>query len=321
MELVFKCSFDKANRTSLGAFRGPGMQDGLQAREHSRVSACPGANACSLACMDGHTRLQVLQAVRTAFDVPIVTDIHEPWQAAPVACVPHLVSLVPHDAPSAHCAFAARRRVADVLQIPAFLCRQTDLLSAAGATRAVVHLKKGQWCAPEVATAAAAKLHAAGAAGVVLCERGTQHGYHDLIVDVRNLEEMRARHGARACLLSADVTHALQRPCGLSGPAGPASGGARHLVPCVARACAAAGADGIFLEVHDAPCAAPVDAPTQWPLRALRPLLRELRHIAAASRARRRGGREPDLTPAGEDWTPTDDEEGEGEGDDDDSAW
>ncbi len=202
--------------------------------------------------------------------------------------------------------------MADVLQIPAFLCRQTDLLAAAGATRAVCHLKKGQWCAPEVATAAAAKLHAAGAAGVVLCERGTQHGYHDLIVDVRNLEEMRR---SERCLVSADVTHALQRPCGLAGPGGPSSGGARHLVPCVARACAAAGADAIFMEVHDDPSRAPVDAPTQWPLRALRPLLRELRDIAAASAARRRGGREPDLTPAGEDWTPQEGDE------DEEDAW
>ncbi len=198
--------------------------------------------------------------------------------------------------------------MADVLQIPAFLCRQTDLLAAAGAQRRVVHLKKGQWCAPEVATAAAVKLRAAGAAGVILCERGTAHGYHDLVVDVRNLEEMRLP----GCLVSADVTHALQRPCAAAGPGGPASGGARRLVPAVARACAAAGADCIFRECHDDPAAAPVDAPTQWPLRALRPLLRELRDVAAASRARQRGGREPDLTPAGEDWTPSDEDEQHG---------
>ena len=207
--------------------------------------------------------------------------------------------------------------MADVLQIPAFLCRQTDLLAAAGATRAVVHLKKGQWCAPEVATAAAVKLHAAGAAGVALCERGTQHGYHDLVVDVRNLEEMRrAQPSAPPCLVTADVTHALQRPCGLAGPAGPASGGARHLVPAVARACVAAGADGVFMEVHDDPCHAPVDGPTQWPLRALRPLLRELRDIGIASRARQRRCREPDLAPVGADWTPSDEDEG-----DDGCAW
>lgn len=211
----------------------------------------------------------------------------------------------------------ACRRVADVLQIPAFLCRQTDLLAAAGATRRVVHLKKGQWCAPAVATAAAQKLLAAGAAGVVLCERGTQFGYTDLVLDVRNLEEMRipssSSAGARPpdkVLISADVTHALQRPAGQVGPDGRlCSGGSRWLVPAVARACAAAGADGLFLEVHDDPLHAPVDGPTQWPLRALRPLLRELMAISAASRARGRAGREPCLDPAGDDWKPDDEDE------------
>ena len=268
LPLVFKASFDKANRTSPGAFRGPGLEDGLR----------------------------ILDEVRTSTGLPIVTDFHEPWQAAPVA------------------------RVAQVLQIPAFLCRQTDLLNAAGATHRVVHLKKGQWCAPAVATSAAAKLYAAGAAGVVLCERGTQFGYTDLVVDVRNLEEMRlpassSSGGASASssqrvLVSADITHALQRPCGQVDADGRVcSGGARRLVPAVARACAAAGADGIFLEVHDNPQAAPVDAPTQWPLRAARPLLRELMAISAASCARRRGGREPSLAPAGDDWTPDDDDD------------
>ena len=201
----------------------------------------------------------------------------------------------------------------DVLQIPAFLCRQTDLLAAAGATRAVVHLKKGQWCPASVAIAAAHKLRAAGAAGVVLCDRGTQFGYNDLVFDVRNLEELRAVSPAKdapqhaPCLVSADVTHALQRPAAGADAAGRlASGGARWLVPAVARAAAAAGADCIFLEVHDSPRDAPVDGPTQWPLRALRPLLRELMAISAASQARCRGGREPSLEPAGEDWTPDD---------------
>ena len=264
--LVFKASFDKANRTSPGAFRGPGLDDGLR----------------------------ILDEVRHTTGLPIVTDVHEPWQAAPVA------------------------RVAQVLQIPAFLCRQTDLLQAAGATHRVVHLKKGQWCAPAVATSAAAKLYAAGAAGVVLCERGTQFGYTDLVVDVRNLEEMRLPSptaisgvaNSNGVLISADITHALQRPCGQVDADGRVcSGGARRLVPAVARACAAAGADGLFLEVHDNPRAAPVDAPTQWPLRAMRPLLRELMAISAASSARRRGGREPSLAPAGDDWTPDDEDD------------
>lgn len=161
------------------------------------------------------------------------------------------------------------------------------------------------------------KLHAAGAAGVVLCDRGTQFGYTDLVMDVRNIEEMRlpAPGGAAAgrlpnVLISADVTHALQRPCGQVGADGRVcSGGSRWLVPAVARACAAAGADGIFLEVHDDPRSAPVDGPTQWPLRALRPLLRELMAISAASRARARAGREPSLEPAGDDWTPDDEDE------------
>jgi 2-dehydro-3-deoxyphosphooctonate aldolase (KDO 8-P synthase) len=197
------------------------------------------------------------------------------------------------------------------LQIPAFLCRQTDLLQAAGATHRVVHLKKGQWCAPAVASAAAVKLHAAGAAGVVLCDRGTQFGYTDLVMDVRNIEEMRPPAGQLPnVLISADVTHALQRPCGqVSADGRVCSGGSRWLVPAAARACAAAGADGLFLEVHDDPQSAPVDGPTQWPLRALRPLLRELMAISAASRARGRAGREPSLCPAGDDWTPDDEDE------------
>jgi 2-dehydro-3-deoxyphosphooctonate aldolase (KDO 8-P synthase) len=246
VKFIFKSSFDKANRTSCRSFRGPGMEEGLR----------------------------ILDAVRTTFDVPIVTDIHDASQAEPVS------------------------RVADVLQIPAFLCRQTDLLLAAGKTGNVINIKKGQFCSASVMRNSAEKIRSTGNHNVMVCERGTSFGYGDLIVDPRNLMWMRDAN----CPVVADVTHSLQQPSGLSLAEGAvASGGLREMIPCVARACVAVGVDGIFMEVHDDPNSSPVDGSTQWPLRNFKPLLEELVCISKATK-----GKEPfeiDLTPAGDDFT------------------
>ena len=239
---IFKSSFDKANRTSITSFRGPGIDDGLR----------------------------ILQAVKTTFDVPIVTDIHTEEQAEPVSAV------------------------ADVMQIPAFLCRQTDLLLAAGRTGRVINIKKGQFCAPSVMRNSAKKVFSTGNENVLLCERGSTFGYSDLVVDMRNIPLMRDA----GCPIVADVTHSLQQPAGLAGTDGAvASGGSRELIPTIARSCVAAGVDGLFMEVHNDPNSSPVDGPTQWPLRHFPELLAELKAIALASKARTGHNAQLDLTP------------------------
>jgi len=239
---IFKSSFDKANRTSLSSFRGPGLQDGLR----------------------------ILHAVKTTFDVSIVTDIHTEDQAEPVS------------------------QVADVLQIPAFLCRQTDLLLAAGRTGRVVNIKKGQFCAASVMRNSADKVFSTGNNCVLLCERGTMFGYSDLVVDPRNIPLMRDT----GCPIVADVTHSLQQPAGLTRTDGSiSSGGTRELIPTIARACVAAGADGLFMEVHNDPNSSPVDAPTQWPLRHFSELLKELKAIAHSSKARQSNYKTLDMRP------------------------
>mmetsp|Transcript_12547 Transcript_12547/g.37689 ORF Transcript_12547/g.37689 Transcript_12547/m.37689 type:complete len:305 (+) Transcript_12547:190-1104(+) len=245
VKLVFKSSFDKANRTSAASFRGPGMAEGLR----------------------------VLQKVKDTFGVPIITDIHEASQAEEVA------------------------KVADIIQIPAFLCRQTDLIVAAARTGAIIQIKKGQFCAPSVMRNSADKCRAAGNPNVLVCERGTMFGYSDLVVDPRNFVLMRDAN----CPVTADVTHALQQPAGqaLAG-GGVASGGLRELIPTVARTAVVCGVQGIFMEVHDDPTSSPVDGPTQWPLRHFRSLLEELLAIARVTR-----GKETatiDLSPVGEDF-------------------
>lgn len=231
IKLVFKSSFDKANRTSAASFRGPGMEEGLR----------------------------VLKKVKDTFGVPIITDIHESWQAEQVA------------------------QVADIIQIPAFLCRQTDLLVAAAKTGKVIQIKKGQFCAASVMRNSAEKCRHAGNPNVLVCERGTMFGYSDLVVDPRNFVAMRDA----GCPVTADVTHALQQPAGrpLEG-GGVASGGMRDMIPAIARTAVACGVDGLFMEVHDDPTTSPVDGPTQWPLRHLRRLLVELLAIAGASRGK-----------------------------------
>ncbi|GAA0160914.1 aldolase [Lithospermum erythrorhizon] len=242
VQLIFKSSFDKANRTSSKSFRGPGLEEGLK----------------------------ILEKVKLAYDLPIVTDVHESSQCEAVG------------------------GVADIIQIPAFLCRQTDLLVAAAKTGRIINIKKGQFCAPSVMANSAEKIRLAGNQNVMVCERGTMFGYNDLIVDPRNFEWMREAN----CPVVADVTHSLQQPAGkkLEG-GGVASGGLRELIPCIARTAVAVGVNGIFMEVHNDPLNAPVDGPTQWPLRHLEELLEELLAIARVSKGKQHFN--IDLTPFG----------------------
>ena len=180
--------------------------------------------------------LRTLERARSASGLPILTDIHEAHQAAAVA------------------------EVADALQIPAFLCRQTDLLVAAGRTGKPVNVKKGQWLDADAMAGAVEKVRSAGAADVAVTERGTFFGYGDLVVDMRNFVRLRASAGAPVIF---DATHAVQRPG--RGDQG-SSGGEREFIPPLLAAAAAAGADGFFLETHPDPARAESDASTQWPL-------------------------------------------------------
>ena len=206
--VCFKASFDKANRAQPGASRGPGLAEGLR----------------------------VLERVRAASGLPLLTDIHESDQAGPVA------------------------EVVDVLQIPAFLSRQTDLLLAAGRTGKPVNVKKGQWMQAEAMAGAVGKVRSAGGTDVAVTERGTFFGYGDLVVDMRNFARMRQATGAPVVF---DATHAVQQPG--QGVAG-TSGGKREFIPHLLAAAAVAGADGFFLETHPDPASALSDPDTQWPL-------------------------------------------------------
>ena len=222
--LVFKSSFDKANRTSGASFRGPGIDEGLA----------------------------ILAEVKRELDVPVLTDVHEPAQCRVVA------------------------EVVDCLQIPAFLCRQTDLLSAAADTGRAVNVKKGQFLAPEDTHNLVAKIRDAGNPNVMLTERGSSFGYRTLIVDYAGFPTMRS-YGQP---LVFDATHAVQRP----GGAGTSTGGDRTKVPFLARAAVACGVDGLFLEVHEDPDNAPSDGPNMMRLEDLAPLLEQLQRIQAAAR-------------------------------------
>jgi 2-dehydro-3-deoxyphosphooctonate aldolase (KDO 8-P synthase) len=221
---VFKASFDKANRTSGAAFRGAGMDAGLE----------------------------ILSAIRSEFGVPALTDIHESWQAKPVA------------------------EVVDALQIPAFLCRQTDLLLAAAGTGKAVNVKKGQFLAPWDMANVARKVVEAGNENLILTERGVSFGYNTLVVDMTSLPQMRAL-GYPVCF---DATHSTQKP----GGAGTASGGSREMIPYLARAATATGIDALFMEVHPEPEKGLSDAATMFRLSELRPLLRQIREIEAIVR-------------------------------------
>lgn len=224
--VCLKASFDKANRSRLGASRGPGLDEGLR----------------------------TLERARSASGLPILTDIHDVQQASPVA------------------------QVADALQIPAFLCRQTDLLMAAGRTGKPVNIKKGQWMAAEGMAGAVEKVRSAGAAEVAVTERGTFFGYGDLVVDMRNFSRLKEATGAPVIF---DATHAVQQPG--QGEAG-ASGGQREFIPPLLAAAAAAGADGFFLETHPDPARALSDAATQWPLQHLAELVGQTLEIWGRAR-------------------------------------
>jgi 2-dehydro-3-deoxyphosphooctonate aldolase (KDO 8-P synthase) len=217
---VFKASFDKANRSSLSSYRGPGLMEGLR----------------------------ILASLRQE-GYAVLTDIHDPSQAEPAA------------------------EAADVLQIPAFLCRQTDLLIAAGRTGRVVNIKKGQFVAPEDIRNAAEKVASTGNNNIWLTERGSSFGYHNLVVDMRGLQIMR-EFGWPVIF---DATHSVQIPTGM----GSASGGQPQFIPTLARAAVAAGVDGVFMEVHEAPERALSDGPNALRLDRLGPLWEKLKAIHA----------------------------------------
>lgn len=221
VQLVFKASFDKANRTSVTAFRGPGLEKGVE----------------------------ILKAVRDQFDVPVTTDIHESWQAEPVG------------------------EVCDLVQIPAFLARQTDLLVAAARTGRSVHVKKGQFMAPGEMRHVVEKLHSAGCEDVLLCERGTFFGYGRLVNDMRSLPALRGL-GVPVVF---DATHSVQEPGSLGG----ATGGNRAMVEPLARAAVAVGVDGLFFETHPNPDRSPSDGANMLPLHEFGRVLEKLLRIRA----------------------------------------
>jgi len=218
---VFKASFDKANRSSIHSFRGPGLERGLAA----------------------------LAAVKARFAVPVITDVHEPWQAAPVA------------------------EVADIVQLPAFLARQTDLVAALAATGKVVNVKKPQFLAPREMAHIIAKFAECGNSRVLLCERGTSFGYNNLVVDMLGVDEMRS-----LAPVVFDVTHALQRPGGRADSAD----GRGPQATALARSAMALGLAGLFLEAHPDPARALCDGPSGLPLGELEAFLGAVQGIDRA---------------------------------------
>lgn len=222
---IFKSSYDKANRTSINSYRGPGVAEGLK----------------------------ILRRIKDDLKLPILTDVHEPAQVAAAA------------------------EVADVLQIPAFLCRQTDLLVAAGKSGRVVNIKKGQFLSPAEMKTAVEKVASTGNQKILLTERGTSFGYNNLVVDMRSFPIMRG-FGYPVVF---DATHSLQLP----GGEGKQSGGQPEFIEPLSRAAVAAGVDGLFLEVHDNPPAALSDASNQLPLAQLKPLLEKLLALSRATRS------------------------------------
>ena len=224
-QYVFKASYDKANRTSLTGRRGLGMDEGLK----------------------------VLQGVKDAIGVPVLTDIHGPDQCAPVA------------------------EVADILQIPAFLCRQTDLLIAAGETGAVVNVKKGQFLAPWDMPNVVSKIESTGNSRILLTERGTSFGYNTLVADMRALPQM-AKTGYPVVM---DATHSVQQPGGMGG----SSGGQREFAPVMVRAAVSLGIAAVFIETHENPDAAPSDGPNMVPLGQMPRLIDTLMRFDALAKA------------------------------------
>ncbi len=221
---IFKASYDKANRTSISSYRGPGLQEGLR----------------------------VLRAIREKCKLPVLTDVHE----------------VSHVGPAAE--------VCDVLQIPAFLSRQTDLLVAAGKSGRVVNLKKGQFLSPWEMNNAVEKVRSTGCDRIVLTERGASFGYQNLVVDMRSFPILKKT----GCPVVFDITHSVQLP----GGTGKASGGQPEFIEPLARAGVATGVDGVFLEVHDDPSKALSDGTNALPLDQLPPLLKKLNALATLVR-------------------------------------
>ncbi|MBN2381315.1 3-deoxy-8-phosphooctulonate synthase [bacterium] len=213
---IFKASFDKANRTSFGSARGPGLREGLS----------------------------TLAEIKRQLQIPVLTDVHEVHQVEQTAAV------------------------VDVLQIPAFLCRQTDLLLEAGRTGKAVNVKKGQFLSPDLMLHVVEKIRSTGNSNILLTERGTFFGYTDLVVDMRSLLKMRALGQP----VIYDAGHSLQQP----GAAGSSSGGERQYIPHLARGAVAVGCDGIFLEIHPDPDTSPSDSKTIWPLDRLEHIVKEI---------------------------------------------
>lgn len=223
VNLVFKCSFDKANRSSVESYRGPGMKEGLA----------------------------ILASIKNDLGLHIVTDIHEAWQAEEAA------------------------EVADVIQIPAFLCRQTDLLIAAARTGRIVNVKKGQFLSPHDMKWVIKKIESTGSNRITLTERGVSFGYNTLVNDFRALPVLRG-HGYPVIF---DATHSVQMP----GAKGHSSSGDRTMIAPLARAAVAVGVDGLFFEVHEDPTVAKSDADNALPLEDFKPLLENLLAIRAAA--------------------------------------
>ena len=219
-QYVFKTSFDKANRTSVTSYRGLGMAEGLK----------------------------ILQKVKDTYDLPVITDVHEPWQCDVVG------------------------KVVDIIQIPAFLCRQTDLIEAAAKTNKIIHVKKGQFLNANSMIKVVEKFRAFGHTNkIILCERGTMFGYNDLIVDSRNLVWLKSPEN----LVSMDITHCLQQPAQMHADGTVKAGGLREFIPLMGKLAIVSGVDAIFMEIHDNPNEAKCDGPTQWPLSKLDDILKD----------------------------------------------
>jgi 2-dehydro-3-deoxyphosphooctonate aldolase (KDO 8-P synthase) len=219
---IFKTSYDKANRTSLGSYRGPGLSKGLE----------------------------IISAIKDKYNIPVISDVHRFHEIGPAA------------------------QVLDILQVPAFLCRQTDFILAVSETGKPVNIKKGQFLAPGNVERVIEKVVSTGNRQVLVTERGTTFGYNNLVVDFRGLSIMRDLGWP----VIFDATHSVQLP----GGAGTTSGGQSQFVPLMARAATAAGVDGIFIEVHKDPDCALCDGPNSLPLHSVKPLLKELKAIREA---------------------------------------
>ncbi len=222
IQFIYKSSYDKANRSSVHSFRGPGLEKGLR----------------------------ILEKIKTTFDIPVLTDIHSPEEAA------------------------AAGQVCDVIQIPAFLCRQTDLIIAAAATGAAINVKKGQFMAPWDMKNVVEKIEEAGNTQIILTDRGTTFGYNNLVCDMRSIAILK-KFGYPVCF---DASHAVQLP----GGNGTSSNGEREFIPTLAKAAVAAGCDCLFIESHESPSEAKSDKDSVYPLHEMATLLKEVKRIFEA---------------------------------------